>query len=173
MAERQQQEINQARPGQTGNLSPREQTTTADPGADSILEQVEVLAAGAGEQEDMEQDGLGEKLAELAATTEEEVDALRINLVQEDERSSSRDGSGRVIDDAAEGRMARFTESDRMKDDLGAASVEPGRDDTSSVLRSHHLNSSIARSDAIIEGNLDEPMDETITERNVDEGTSG
>jgi hypothetical protein len=31
----------------------------------------------------------------------------------------------------------------------------------------------MARSDAVVEGNLDEPMDETIIERKVDEGTAG
>ena len=168
-----QQETNQSRPGQAGDLSPREQTTTADLATDGTLERVEVLAAGAQERDNIEEDGLGEKLAELAVTTEEEVDALKINLVQDDERGSTRDGSGRVVDDSAEERTARFTEADPMQGDLGVVSVEPGRDNTSSVLRRHHPNTSIARSDAVVEGNLDEPMDETITERKVDEGTSG
>lgn len=169
----QQREKNQAQPGHAGDLSPREQPTTADPGADGTLERVEILAAGAQENDNIEADGLGEKLAELAVTTEEEVDALKINLVQEDERSNARDGSGRVVDDSAEERTARFTESDPMRGELGAVSVEPGRDNTSSVLRRHHPNTSVARSDAIVEGNLDEPMDETVIERKVDEGTSG
>lgn len=169
----QQRETNQATPGHAGDFSPRQQPTTADPGTDGTLERVEILAAGAQENDNIEEDGLGEKLAELAVTTEEELDALKINLVQEDERSSTRDGSGRIVDDSAEERTARFTESDPMQDDLGAASVEPGRDNTSSVLRRHHPNTSVARSDAIVEGNLDEPMDETVLERKVDEGTSG
>ena len=173
MAEQQRKEMDQARPGQAGNLSPRGETTTADAGTDSTLERVEVLAAGAEGSDNIEEQGLGEKLAELAVTTEEEVDALKINLLQEDERSSSRDGSGRVVDEAAEERTARFTEADPLQGDLGAKSVEPGRDNTSSVLRRHHPNTSIARSDAVVEGNLDEPMDETIMERKVDEGTSG
>ena len=117
MAERQLQETNQSHPGQAGNLSPREQSSTADPGTDSTLERVEVLAAGAEKIDNIEEDGLGEKLAELAVTTEEEVDALKINLVQEDERSSSRDGSSWLVDEAAEERMARFTESDPMQGD--------------------------------------------------------
>lgn len=147
MAEQQQRETNQVRPGQAGNLSPREQMTT-EPGDDSTLDRVEVLAAGAQKSDNIEEDDLGEKLAELAVTTEEEVDALRINLLQEDERASAHDGSGRVVDDAAEERIARLTESDPMQDNLGAVSIEPGSDNTSSVLREHHPNSSIARSDA-------------------------
>jgi hypothetical protein len=173
MADKRQQNTVETRPGQAGNLSPREQTTTADMESDGTLEQVEVLAAGAQENDNIEEGELGEKLAELAASTEEEVDALKINLFQEDERSNARDGSGRIVDDAAEERTARFTEADRMQGDLGAVSVEPGRDNTSAVLRRHHPNTSIARSDAVVEGNLDEPMDETIMERKVDEGTSG
>ena len=60
-----------------------------------------------------------------------------------------------------------------MQGDIGVVSVEPGRDDTSRILRRHHPNTTIAGSEAIVEGNLDEPMDETITERKVDEGTAG
>ena len=116
---------------------------------------------------------LAQKFDEFDASTEEELDALRVNLFQEDERPNARDGSGLIVDDAAEERIARFTESDPMQGDLGAVSVEPGRDDTSSVLRRHHPNSSIARSDAVVEGNLDEPMDETATDRKADEGTAG
>ena len=168
----QQRKTNQARPGHGDDLSPREQTTTSDLGADGTLERVEVLAAGTLEGDNIEEEGLGEKLAELAVTTEEEVDALRINLYQEDERSSARDGSGRVVDDLAEELTASFTEADPSRGDPGATSVAPGRDNTSSVLRRHRLDAWIARSNAVVEGNLDEPMDETITERDVDEGTS-
>ncbi|MGZ4816299.1 MAG: hypothetical protein ACXVZV_12870, partial [Terriglobales bacterium] len=116
---------------------------------------------------------LREKLAELAATTEEEVDALNVNLLQDDELPTTRNGSGRVVDDTAQERLARFTEADPMQGDIGVVSVEPGRDDTSRVLRSHHHNTTIARSDAVVEGNLDEPMDETIMDRKVDQGTDG
>lgn len=85
MAEHQQpREANQARPNQSPELSSQEQTTTTDLSEDSILEQVETLAAGAGASDDIDEGGLGEKLAELAVTTEEEVDALRINLLQDE-----------------------------------------------------------------------------------------
>jgi hypothetical protein len=39
-------------------------------------------------------------------------------------------------------------------------------------VRKHHPNTTIAGSDAVVEGNLDEPMDESIVERKVDEGTA-
>jgi hypothetical protein len=162
-----------ARPKTTEKISPRRETDTKNSGKDSTLERVELLAASAADREDMEADGLGERLNELAATSEEEVDALKINLLQEDEHPSARDGSGLIVDDAAEERIARFTEADPMQSNLGALSVEPGRDDTSSILRRHNLNSTIARSDTVVESNLDEPMDETVNERKVDEGTAG
>jgi hypothetical protein len=173
MAQQDQGRSEQVGPGETGDLSRRQQTTVDDLGTDGTLERVEVLAAGAEDRNDIEKDGLGEKLNELAVTTEEEVDALRVNLLQDDDPPGSRDSSGRVVDDSARERTARFTEADPMQAELGALSVEPGRDNTSDVLRKHHPNTQIARSDAIVEGNLDEPMDETITERKADEGTSG
>ena len=173
MAQQNQGRSEQVRPGEAGDLSPRQQTTFDDLGTDGTLERVEVLAAGAEDRDDIEKDGLGEKLNQLAVTTEEEVDALRVNLLQDDEPPNTRDSSGRVVDDTAEERTARFTEADPMQAELGSLSVEPGRENTSDVLRKHHPNTQIARSDAIVEGNLDEPMDETVTERKVDEGTSG
>lgn len=176
-------ERNQARPGEPSdtsttktswgcsNPSPLEEFTSVDLGADSNLERVEVLAASA-QNQNIEQEGLGEKLAELAVTTEEELDALRINLLQEDERAQTRDSSGRVVDDAAEERIASFTESDPMQGDLGAASVEPGRDNTSFLLCENQPNLSIDHSDAVFEGDLDESMDETAAPEQ-DEDTSG
>jgi len=173
MAKRNQQQTNNAWPGQAGNPSRQAGTTPDELDNASDVERVEVLAAGAESRDNPEDDDLREKLAELAATTEEEVDALKVNLLQDDEPSSTRNSSGRVVDDTAQERLARFTEADPMQGDIGVVSVEPGRDDTSRVLRRHHPNTTIARSDAVVEGNLDEPMDETIMERKVDEGTAG
>ena len=167
------QSRNQLRLGQDRNLSPQFEGTPDDLENESDVERVEMLISGAEDGENIEDDDLGEKLSELSATTEEEIDALRINLLQEDEPPSTRDGSGRIVDDAAEERIAEFTEADPMQGDLGAISVEPGLDDTSRILREHHPNTAIARADAVVEGNLDEPMDETISDRKVDEGTSG
>jgi hypothetical protein len=137
---------------------------------EAALDRLEVITGGADES-DIFEGALGQKFDELDASTEEELDALEVNLIQEDERPNARDGSGLIVDDSAQEQLARFTEADPSQSDLGAVSVEPGNDDTSAVLRRHHPNSSIARSDAVVEDNLDEPMDETVTERNVDEGT--
>ena len=161
------------RSGQGRDLSPQYDATPDDLERESDVERVELLSAGAENQDDIEDGDLGEQLNELAVTTEEEVDALRVNLLQDDELPNTRDGSGWVVDDVAEEQIARFTEADPMEREIGAISVEPGRDDTSRVLRRHHPNTTIARSDAVVEGNLDEPMDETVTERKVDEGTAG
>ena len=139
---------------------------------DSALDRLEVINGGADEPV-IAEGVLGQKFDELDAGTEEELDALKMNLYQEDERPNARDGSGLIVDDEAEERIARFTESDPMESDFGAESVEPGGEDTSAVLQRHHLNTSIARSDAIVEGNLDEPMDETIDDRTTDEGAAG
>lgn len=139
---------------------------------DGALDRLEAITGGA-EEPLIAEGELGQKFDELEASTEEELDALQVNLLQEDERPNARDGSGLIVDDAAEERIARFTEADPTESDIGATSVEPGRDDTSAVLSRHHPDTSIARSDAVVEGNLDEPMDETKTESRADEGTAG
>ena len=108
----------------------------------------------------------------LDASTEEEVDALRVNLVQDGGKSHSTDTSGRVVDDTAEEEIARFTEVGPMQPDQGVVSAELGQDDTSRVLRRHHPNTAIARAQDVVEGNLDEPRNEEVTERKVDEGTA-
>jgi transcription termination/antitermination protein NusA len=173
MARTDKNQTDEVRPGQAGDLSREMGTTPDELDNENDVERVEVLASGAESRDDMNQEGLSEKLSELAATTEEEVDALKVNFFQDDYPPSTRDSSGRIVDDTAEERLARFTEADPMQGEIGAVSVDPGRDDTSRILRRHHPNTSIARSDAIVEGNLDEPMDETIMERKVDEGMGG
>ncbi len=152
--------------------SPMEPNQSDYLATDAELDRLETITGGADEPLIAEGE-LGRKMDELDASTNEELDALQVNLYQEDERPNARDGSGLIVDDAAEERIARFTESDPRESDMGAISVEPGRDDTSSVLRRHHPNTTIARSDAVVEGNLDEPMDETKSEPSADEGTAG
>jgi hypothetical protein len=152
------------------NSSPN--SNSPDDASDTVLDRLETVTGGA-EEPILPEGDLAKQFDELAATTEEELDALKVNLLQEDERPNARDGSGLVIDDVAEERIARFTEADPTQADLGAISVEPGRDDTSSILRRHHPDTSVARADAVVEGNLDEPMDEAVGERKVDDGTAG
>lgn len=115
---------------------------------------------------------LGEEIHKLDATTDEELDALKVNLRQEDERQNVRDGSGRVVDELAEEEVGKFTEVGPLQDDRGAISVTPGRDDTSETLRQHHPNTALARAQDVVEGNLDEPRDDVIVERKRDEGTA-
>ena len=144
MADRNQQQTSNARPGQAGDLYRQTETTPDELDNETDVERVEVLASGAEDTDDVDEDGLGEKLSALAASTEEEVDALRVNLTQDDYPPSTRDSSGRVVDDTAQERLARFTEADPMQGDIGVVSVEPGRDDTSRILRRHHPNTTIA-----------------------------
>ena len=139
---------------------------------DTAIDRLEMITGGADEPAIAEGE-LGQKLDELDASTEEELDALQVNLLQEDERPNTRDGSGLILDDAAEERIARLTESDPLQSNLGAISVELGRDDTSAILLKHHPDNSIAPSDAVVEDNLDEPMDEAVDERKADEGSAG
>lgn len=115
--------------------------------------------------------------AAFDAAMDEEIDALQLDLTQEEARPRRRSGaaygSGRIVDDVAEERLAEFTEVGRDLDEEGAESFVPGLDDTSQVLREHHPNTEFARADAIVEGNFDEPRDEELEERGVDEGTAG
>jgi transcription termination/antitermination protein NusA len=115
---------------------------------------------------------LRHELDKLAAETGEEVDALRIDLLQEDEPASTSDGTGRIVDELAEEKIAQFTEVGPLSAERGAESIAPGRDDPSRILRQHHPNTAVARAEDVVEGNLDEPADESTIERDVDEGTA-
>ena len=140
----------------------------------ATIDRLEAIAGGAEEDDPrlLLDPDLRREADKLDAGTEEELDALRINLVQDGGESHTTDGSGRVVDDVAEEEIARFTEVGPMQPDQGVATVEPGRDDTSRVLRRHHPNTAIARVQDVVEGNLDEPRDEEVMERQVDEGTA-
>ncbi len=140
----------------------------------ATLERLESIAGGADEDDRrlLLDPDLSREMSKLDATIEEELDALRVDLVQDGGVSRTTDSSGRVVDDTAEEELARFTETGPMQPDQGVVSVEPGRDDTSRVLRRHHPNTGIARAQDVVEGNLDEPRDEEIMERKVDEGTA-
>ncbi len=109
------------------------------------------------------------KQDELDAGTEEEIDALRVNLMQDDPLPSD-DGSGHVTDDTATQRMAEVTETGPMLDTDGSDALTPGRDDTSETIRAHHPNTEIARAETVVEGNLDEARDERRVDQKVDEG---
>jgi transcription termination/antitermination protein NusA len=108
-----------------------------------------------------------------AASSEEEVDALKQNLTQEGEEPSSADGTGLVTDEVAEERIAEVTEVGPALDTEGAESLVPGRDDTSAVLAEHETNPEAARDEAVVEGNVEEVREEELGEKKVDEGTGG
>jgi transcription termination/antitermination protein NusA len=100
----------------------------------------------------------------------EEIDALTLDQEGEREAPDTEDGSGRISDDVARVRMEELTESGPDLDDVGAISEAPGREDTSEVLAAHVPNYEIARSEAVGEGNVEEPSDETREDAKVDEG---
>ncbi len=161
----------------TGNRGARE-PQFVNRGDDSTnaatTERLSAIAGGADEDDPrlFEDENLSREIDKLDAQTEEEIDALRVDLVQDGGESHSTDTSGRIVDDTAEEELARFTEVGPMQPDQGVVTVEPGRDDTSQVLRRHHPNTGIARAQDVIEGNLDEPRDEEVMERKADEGTA-
>ena len=119
-----------------------------------------------------DQHHLRREMEKFDAATDEEVAALRVNLRQDNPNAESRDSSGRVVDELAEEKIGKFTEVGPYSGDRGAESVTPGRDDPSSIIRKHHPNASVARAEDVVEGNLDEPSNEQITDRKVDEGTA-
>jgi len=151
-----------------------QQRASGDVADQATIDRLEAIAGGADEDDPrlfMDPDLSGE-VDKLDASTEEEIDALRVNLVQDGGESHTTDSSGRVVDDVAEEELARFTEVGPMQPDQGVVTVEPGRDDTSRVLRRSHPNTTIARAQDVVEGNLDEPRNEEVMERKVDEGTA-
>lgn len=138
----------------------QDDASDGDHAADADLARLESITGSADDPLIVEGE-LGEKFDALDASTEEEIDALEENLLQDDELESSRDGSGRIVDDLAEERIAKLTETGPFEGNQGAVSVSPGGDDTSSVLRKHQTKPEVARADAVLEGNIDEPQDES------------
>jgi transcription termination/antitermination protein NusA len=104
------------------------------------------------------------------AQVEEEIDALTLDQDGEREAPDTVDGSGRLSDDVARMRMEELTESGPDLDDIGGVSEAPGQEDVSKTLASHVPNYEIARSETVDEGNVEEPSQETLQDRKVDEG---
>jgi hypothetical protein len=143
-----------------------------DVATEERLDRLETLTGGADEDPPAFDGEMAQQFDELNASTEEELDALQVNLDQDDDPYGGQDGSGRVNDDVAEEQIAAFTEVGPMAEDRGGVSVVPGREDTSRELRSHHPQAEMDGSDAVVEGNIDEPLDEDDTDRRVEEGTA-
>ena len=155
--------------GSTGSGASRLGRTNQDSGV-SDAQMDRALAMKNAREEDPNR--LQREVEKLDASTDEEVDALRVNLMQDDEIGTSRDGTGRVVDDLAEEKIAEFTEVGPLAGEHGAVSVTPGRDNPAKILRRHHPKTQIARAEDVVEGNLDEPREENKVDRKVDEGTA-
>lgn len=154
-----------------GKNAEEQEVNSEDAATETDLDRLEAITGGAEDPIIPDSDeGDVKEFDALDASTEEEVDALKVNLLQDDALSDSKDGSGRVIDDVAEGTIAGFTETGPLEVNRGAIPLAPGREDTSRAIRQHHTNTEVARSESIVEGNLDEPRDEQLTERKVDDG---
>lgn len=144
-------------------------TDTVD---DGVINRLEEVAGSVDDEPGIYEGELGRKMEDLDASTEEEIEALEINLLQDDDTAGISGGTGRISDDLAAERMAGITEVGPTLADKGVVSVTPGRDEPGDILRQHHPNTEVARSEAVIEGNLDEPRDEVRNDRKADEGTA-
>ena len=112
------------------------------------------------------------EIARFNASSEEELDALELNLSQDDDDiRDTADGTGRINDDVARDQIEGMTEVGSELVDKGVDVVVPGRDDTSATLRRHQTNFGDG-SDSVVEGNMDEPRDESLMDRSVDEDTA-
>ena len=139
-------------------LSPR----LEDAVTENQIDRLEAITGGDEEEPEAPSEELQRQFDALDASTEEELDALEVNFAQDDERGNSRDSSGRIIDDLATEEIAKDTEVGPAVDARGAESVEPGGRDTSETLRRHRPAPQGGDPDAIVEGNLDEPLDEGL-----------
>jgi len=150
-----------------GNAANENDASPGDTADDATLDRLENITGGA-EEPGIYEGALDRDINALDATTAEEIEALKVDLLQDNARPDSRDGSGRIVDRVAEEQLAGFTEVGPDLGDRGAASVAPGRDNTSSVLQRHYSNTPLTHSKNDCEGNLDEPRDE---ERAVGKGS--
>jgi N utilization substance protein A len=148
----------------------KEDAAPVDGASETELDRLETLTGGAEPEVEPSAGATAEELNQADAEAAEEVDALTVNLYGGEDLPDAQDGSGRVVDDTAEERMAELTETGPMLDGDGAESLTPGRDDTSAVLREHHPNTDIARSEVVGEGNVEETKDERKEDAKVDEG---
>ena len=115
--------------------------------------------AGAAPTSEEEQTRLSEE-----ASLDEEIDALTQDLTQEGEDSVSSEGSGQIVDELAEERLAEITEVGPELETEGGESLVPGREDVSERIaedKPHDLgHTELAEEDAVIEGNTEEIKDE-------------
>ncbi len=126
----------------------------------------EAVVVAEGTAEAAEEKVAEAKLKAEEASLDEEIDALKQDLTQSEDEPASEDGSGRIVDDVAEEKLAEITEVGPDLDDEGAESVDPGEEDTSEILAAHELNPALTMDDdAVLEGNVDEPKDEELEDK--------
>lgn len=155
--------------GSDDSNAPNSSQAQGDTVSERTLDRLEQVT-GAADDPEIYEGELGQMADELDATTGEEEDALRLNLLQDQVPGNSSNGTGLIADDLSAEKLAELTEVGPAADDKGGVSVAPGRDNTSSILRSRHPNS--ANAPNVLEGSFDEPRQEIISDRRVDEGTA-
>jgi hypothetical protein len=106
-----------------------------------------------------------DEFQQIDASTAEEIDALELNLRQDDDVRDDEDGSGPIEDDVARDQIEGMTEAGPDLVDKGVDDVAPGHDDTSATLRKHQRTSQVMRAEDQLEANLDEPRDEAFLDR--------
>jgi hypothetical protein len=136
----------------------------ADAVTENQIDRLEAITGGDDEDESQPpSDDLQLQFDSLDAGTDEELDALELNLMQDGVPGESRNGSGQIADDVAEEEIAKSTEVGPAAIGRGAESVEPGRQDTSQVLLRHRpVSRDGSESEAVVEGNIDEPLDQGL-----------
>jgi hypothetical protein len=140
--------------------------------SEDALDRLEQITGGA-EQPRAYRGEMAREAEKLQAETEEQLDALRVNLNQDGNRmNDTRHGTGIIADDVARDQIARATEVGPELEDMGVNAVVPGRENTSGRLRRRHPDTGIARAGNVVEGNVEEPREEGTTDRRVDEGTA-
>lgn len=139
------------------------QQEAEDSASEHDLDRLEAITGGADEPIVFDDEDLELEDEELEAETDEEIDALRVDLLQ-DEDVPARDGSGRVVDSVAEEQLAEFTEVGPASENRGGIAVTPGRDDTSSQIRRNRTRTGAVDSDAIVEGSLAEASQDETSE---------
>jgi N utilization substance protein A len=126
--------------------------------------------AGGGALAKSDEEQIAKARAIEDAQVAEEVDALTLDQEGEREAPDTVDGSGRLSDEVTRLRMEELTESGPDLDDIGAIPEAPGEENVSKTLASHVPNYEVARSETVAEGNVEEPAQEILQDRKVDEG---
>jgi len=122
----------------------------ADLATDASIDRLEGITGGAYSPA-LYEGRLGRQAEALDASTAEEVDALEVNLLQDESLDIARDGTGRVVDEVAEEQLAQFTETGSDTEEDGGLPLAVGRQDTGAVLLRHQQSVESGQADASVE----------------------